>query len=70
MELGIAIGYLVALALPLWLVVEQVMHWQRSSKQPARRFESGKLSGRPASGGPVTATRPHVMRVAHQRKNA
>jgi hypothetical protein len=44
MELETMIGYLVALALPLWLLVEQVMHWQRSPKQPAKRFQLGKLS--------------------------
>ena len=50
MELETMIGFLVALALPLWLLVEQVMHWQGSSKQPVKRFELGKLSGKPASG--------------------
>jgi hypothetical protein len=70
MELETAIGYLVALALPLWLLVEQVMHWQWSSKEPAKRFELGKLSGKPASGAPATATRRHAMRVADQRKTA
>lgn len=49
MELETVMGYLVALALPLWLLVEQVMHWQWSSKQPAKRFKLGKLSGKPAS---------------------
>jgi hypothetical protein len=29
MEPEMVIGHLVALALPLWLLVEQVMHWQR-----------------------------------------
>jgi len=70
MELETVTGYLVALALPLWLLVEQVMHWQWSSKQPAKRFELGKLSGKPASGASVTATRPHAMRVADLRKTA
>lgn len=70
MELETVIGYLVALALPLWLLVEQVMHWQWSPKQPARRFELGKLSGKPASGASVTATHAHAMRLAHPRKTA
>jgi hypothetical protein len=70
MEPETVIGFLVALALPLWLLVEQVMHWQRSSKQPATRFELGNLSGKPASGASVTATRPHAMRLAHPRKTA
>ena len=50
------IGFLVALALPLWLVVEQVTHWQWSSKQPEKRLELGKLPGKPASDTPVRAT--------------
>ena len=70
MEPEMVIGYLVALALPLWLLVEQVMHWQRSSKQPAKRFQLGKLSGKPASGASVTATRLHPMRLAQPRKTA
>lgn len=70
MELETVMGYLVALALPLWLLVEQVMHWQWSPKQPAKRFELGKLSGKPASGASVTATRARAMRLAHPRKTA
>ena len=71
MELETVIGFLVALALPLWLLVEQVMHWQGSSKQSEKPLELGKLSRKPASGARVTATRPqHAMRVAGQRKTA
>ena len=33
MDLETAIGYLVALAVPLWLLVEQSMYWGRSVKQ-------------------------------------
>jgi len=71
MELETVIGFLVALALPLWLLVEQVMHWQGSSKQSEKPLDLGKLSRKPASGARVTATRPqHAMRVADQRKTA
>ena len=70
MELETVTGYLVALALPLWLLVEQVMHWQWSSKQPTTRLELGKLSPKPPSGAPVRATRAHAMRLAHPRKTA
>jgi len=70
MELEAVIGFLVALALPLWLVAEQVMHWQGSSKQSEKPLELGELSRKPASGARVTATRPHAMRVANQRKTA
>jgi predicted permease len=68
MELETMIGYLVALAVPLWLVVEGAMLSQWSPKQPAKRLELGKLSGKPASGAPITATRAHAMRLAHPRK--
>ena len=60
----------IRLAVPLWLVAEQVMHWQGSSKQSEKPLELGKLSRKPASGARVTATRPHAMRVADQRKTA
>lgn len=70
MELETVTGYLVALALPLWLLVEQVMHWQWSSKQPATRLGLGQFSPKPPSGAPVTATRARAMRLAHPRKTA
>jgi hypothetical protein len=70
MELKTVTVYLLALALPLWLLVEQVMHWQSSPKQPAKRFQVGKLPGKPASGAPITGTRPRAMRAADQRKTA
>jgi hypothetical protein len=34
MALETVFGYLVALALPLWLVVEGIKHMERSPKQP------------------------------------
>ena len=64
MEPDVLIGTLVALALPLWLLVEQVLHWQWFSKQ------SEGISGRPASAAPATRTRRHAMRVATPRKTA
>jgi hypothetical protein len=70
MELETAMSYLVALALPLWLLVEEVIHRQRSSKQPAKRLELGKLSGKPASRAPAAAPRLRAMRVAEGRKTA
>jgi len=71
MELETVIGFLVALGLPLWLLVEQIMPWRRASKQSEKPLEVGKLSRKPASGGPARTTRPqHAMRVADQRKTA
>jgi predicted permease len=56
MELETMIGYLVALAVPLWLVVEGAMLSQWSPKQPAKRLERSKLSSKPASRTSVRAT--------------
>jgi hypothetical protein len=70
MEPETLVGYLVALAVPLWLLVEGAMLSQRSSKQPAKRLELGKLPGKPASGAQVTTTRLRAMRVAEGRKTA
>ena len=64
MEPDVMIGTLVALALPLWLVVEQVLHWQWFSKQ------SERTSGQPASAAAATRPRRHAMRVAAPRKTA
>jgi hypothetical protein len=56
MELETLIGYLVALAVPLWLVVEGALLLQRSPKHAAKRLERSKLSRKPASRAPVRAT--------------
>jgi hypothetical protein len=40
MALETVFGYLVALALPLWLVVEGIKHMERSPKQPQERVET------------------------------
>lgn len=48
MEPETLIGYLVALAVPLWLLVEGALVSRRSRKQPTKRPEPGKLP-RPAS---------------------
>ena len=70
MELETAIGYLVALAVPLWLLAEQGMCWRRSAKQAAKQIEPGRLSGKPASSPSVKPARAHAMRLAHPRKTA
>lgn len=56
MEPDVLLATLVALALPVWLVVEQILHWQWFSKQ------SEKTSGKPVSAAPATRTRRHAMR--------
>jgi len=70
MEPETLIGYLVALAVPLWLLVEGAILSQRSSKHPAKRLELGRLPGKPASGASVTTTRPRAIRVAGGRMTA
>jgi hypothetical protein len=70
MEPETLIGYLVALAVPLWLMVEGAIVSERSSKQPAKRLELGKLSRKPASAASAATTRPREMRVADGRRTA
>jgi hypothetical protein len=70
MELETAIGYLVALAVPLWLVIEQAMCWRKSAKQAQKQVEPGRLSGKPASSPTVKAARAPAMKLAHPRKVA
>jgi len=56
MALETAIGYLVALALPLWLVVEGIKHMDSSPKQPEARVEADRRSAAPvtsAMAGPI-----------------
>ena len=70
MELETAIGFLVALAAPLWLVVEQGMCWRRSAKRAEKQVEPGRLPGKLAARQPVRATRAPALRLAHPRKTA
>ena len=56
MEPGTLIGYLVALAVPLWLLVEGAMVLRRSPKQAEKRLKPGRLPAKPASGAPAPAT--------------
>ena len=69
MALETVLGYLVALALPLWLVVEGIKHMERSPKQPQERIETAHRSAAPVSGvvgSPIRpdATTPRQPRVA------
>ena len=70
MDLETAIGYLVALAVPLWLLVEQSMYSGRSAKQARKQVEPGRLPGKPASSPVAKATRAPAMRLANSRKPA
>lgn len=56
MELETVVGYLVALAVPLWLAAEGIMVSQRLRKRPKKRLTPEKLPDRRAPGAPVRAT--------------
>lgn len=58
MEPDVLIATLVALALPVWLVVEQILHWQWFSKQ------SEKTSGKSASAAAAARTRRHAIKAS------
>jgi hypothetical protein len=66
MELKTAIGYLLALIVPLWLLVEQGLYWRSSAKKALRQLEPRRLSSPPR--GRVAST--PVMRLGHPRKTA
>jgi hypothetical protein len=69
MELDTLVGYLVALALPLLLLVELVMHpW--TSEQPEKPLESDWLPGPPVPRGPSTTPRVRATRLEHRRRAA
>jgi hypothetical protein len=70
MELKTVIGYLLALAVPLWLLVEQGMYWRRSAKRAGKRTEPGRLAGKLASHPPARATRAPAVRLGHPRRTA
>ncbi len=56
MALEPVIGYLVVLALPLWLMIEGFKHMERSPKQPKARVETDRRSAAPVTGataGPI-----------------
>jgi hypothetical protein len=56
MELKAVVGYLFALAVPLWLTVEGIMVSRRSSKQPEERLKVERLRSKPAPRSPAAAT--------------
>jgi hypothetical protein len=70
MDLETAIGYLAALAVPLWLLVEQAVCWLRAANQVEKRAEPDRLTSKPASSRPVKAGRARAMSLAQPRKTA
>lgn len=63
-------GYLVALAVPVWLLVEGFMVSRRSTKPAPASHEAGRPSSKPASTPAAVATRARAMRLADPRKSA
>ena len=56
MEPDVLIATLVALALPAWLVVEQILHWKWFWKR------SEETSSKPVSARAATRTRRHAIK--------
>ena len=70
MDLETAIGYLVALAVPLWLLVEQAVSWRRPGSKIEKQTQPDRLQGKPASSPAVKGGRVPAMRLADPRKTA
>jgi hypothetical protein len=60
MALETVIGYLVALALPLWLVVEGIKHMERAPHQREGREEAERRSATPVTGAADSPIRPEI----------
>jgi hypothetical protein len=69
MELEAMVEYLVALALPIWLLVELVTH-PRRSKQPEKSLEPHWLRGGSISRASSTASRARATKLAQPRRVA
>jgi hypothetical protein len=69
MELETLVGNLVALALPLWLLVELVTHPWRS-EQPEKPLESDWLPGPPVPKESSTTHRVRATKLEHPRRAA
>ena len=70
MYLETAIGYLVALAVPLWLLVEQAVSWRRSAGRVEKQAHADRLPGKPAASPAVKGGRVPAMRLTDPRKTA
>lgn len=69
MELETLVGYLVALALPLWLLVELVTHPWRL-EEPEKPLESDWLPGPSVPKAPSTAPRVRATKLEQRRRAA
>ena len=64
MELEVAVSYLLALAVPAWLVGEYVVHTWKTSRRSAVDGRPEELPARPASRAPAKAARAGAGRLA------
>ena len=69
MELETMVEYLVALALPIWLLIELITH-PRRSKQPEKSREPDWLRGGSISRVSSTASRARTTKLAQPRRVA
>ena len=69
MELETTMGYLVALAVPLWLVVEQAACWWRA-EQAGRQVERSPRFDEPVPSPAAKANRVPAMKLVHPPKSA
>lgn len=70
MELETLVGYLMALALPLWLLVEFVTYAWRSEPPEKPLVDSDRLPGSPVTRASSTAPPGRAMDPARPRKAA
>lgn len=69
MALDTAIGYLVALSVPLWLVFEAIMSWRRSAEEQEKPLEAGHRFTAPVTGS-AAANRVEAPTPVHSRTAA
>ena len=70
MELEAAITYLLALAVPAWLVGEYVVHTWKASRTSAADRKPDELPARLASRAPSKPARTGAGRLADSRRSA
>ena len=70
MELEAAISYLLALAVPAWLVGEYVVHTWKTSEKSAVDKKAEEVPARPASRVPAKPARAGGGRLADSRRPA
>ena len=70
MELQTVVGYLAALAVPLWLLAEQALSWRRQAHEVEKQSAPAQISAKPVSSPIVRPGRAPALRMAQSRKTA